>query len=60
VPLRMNEKRFQEVLVNSACFVLQTRYNKKKRGPYKEAIRQATCEARKDEEESLKEVDVAS
>ncbi|XP_034235119.1 PWWP domain-containing protein 2A-like [Thrips palmi] len=25
----------------------KTRYNKKKRGPYKEAIRQATCEARK-------------
>lgn len=26
--------------------MFQIRYNKKKRGPYKEAIKQATCEAR--------------
>lgn len=26
-------------------FFFQTRYNKRKRGPYREAIKQATCEA---------------
>ncbi|XP_046996475.1 PWWP domain-containing protein 2B-like [Schistocerca americana] len=31
----------------------KTRYNKKKRGPYKEAIRQATCEARREEQPML-------
>ncbi|XP_069674097.1 PWWP domain-containing protein 2A-like [Periplaneta americana] len=31
----------------------KTRYNKKKRGPYKEAIRQATSEARRDDRASI-------
>lgn len=35
----------------------KTRFNKKKRGPYKEAIRQATSEARKDSLDPLQEVD---
>lgn len=31
----------------STCFVPQMRYNKRKRGPYKEAIKQATTEAKR-------------
>ncbi|KAJ1525742.1 hypothetical protein ONE63_008950 [Megalurothrips usitatus] len=37
----------------------KTRFNKKKRGPYKEAIRQATCEARKDSHDNFQEIDVS-
>ncbi|XP_067012240.1 PWWP domain-containing protein 2A [Anabrus simplex] len=38
----------------------KTRYNKKKRGPYKEAIRQATCEARREEEDVILPVTASS
>lgn len=33
----------------------QVRYNKKKRGPYKDAIKQATTEARENAENRLRE-----
>lgn len=36
------------------------RYNKKKRGPYKEAIKQATAEARENAENRLREKLIAS
>lgn len=39
------------------CVLFQTRYNKKKRGPYKEAIRQATSEARKESLDPLQDID---
>ncbi|KRT81185.1 hypothetical protein AMK59_5042 [Oryctes borbonicus] len=38
----------------------KTRYNKKKRGPYKEAIKQATTEARENAENRLRESIVSS
>ncbi|KAK3919105.1 PWWP domain-containing protein 2A [Frankliniella fusca] len=36
----------------------KVRFNKKKRGPYKEAIRQATLEARKDSHNSVQDIDM--
>lgn len=39
---------------------IQVRYNKKKRGPYKEAIKQATTEAQENEENKLRKQLVAS